>query len=183
MQTHSFELLHPKVQQVVNDLGWDRFYPVQEEAIRCFASDHSDLIIAAPTSGGKTEAIFLPILSELVSKPGIAVQVLCISPLKALINDQYARVTKLCRTLGIAVNRWHGDVPLNSKRRLRQLPSGILFITPESLESGFVNSPHEILKLYRNLDYIVVDELHAMLDTERGIHVRSLIARLMAAIG
>jgi ATP-dependent helicase Lhr and Lhr-like helicase len=182
MQTPAFELLHPRVQQVVSELGWGGLYPVQEEAIRCFAADGSDLIVCAPTSGGKTEAVHLPILSELVGKPGTTVQVLCISPLKALINDQYGRLMTMCQPLGIAVHRWHGDVDVETKRRLREHPNGILFTTPESLESAFLNYPHTITKLYRDLKYIVVDELHVLLETERGMHVRSLVARLMAAI-
>ena len=182
MDKPAFELLQPRVQQVVHDLGWASLYPVQEAAIQCFAADGSDLIVSAPTCGGKTEAVFLPILSQLVHKPAASVQVLCVSPLKALINDQYTRLTKLCRTLDITVNRWHGDVPLNSKRQLRERPRGILFITPESLESGFINYSHQIVSLYRNLDYVVVDELHAMLESQRGMHARSLLARLFAAI-
>jgi ATP-dependent helicase Lhr and Lhr-like helicase len=185
MQSAAFELLHPKVQQVVLDLGWSCFYPIQEDAVRCFVEHSSDLILAAPTSGGKTEAIVLPVLSDLVATRPTkvrSVRVLYISPLKALINDQFGRLTKLCKPLGIAVHRWHGDVDMEAKRRLRERPSGILFITPESLESCFINYPHEILKMFQALDYVVVDELHALLETERGMHVRSLLARLMAAI-
>ena len=182
MQTPAFQLLHPRVQQVMSDLGWGGLYPVQEEAIRCFAANGFDLIVSAPTSGGKTEAVFLPILSELVGKPATTVQVLCISPLKALINDQYGRLLTMCQPLGIGVHRWHGDVDVEAKRRLREHPSGILFITPESVESTFINYPHAIPKLYRDLRCLVVDELHVLLETERGMHVRSLVARLMAAI-
>lgn len=182
MPTSAFELLHPRVQQVVSDLGWANLHPAQEAAIQCFATDEFDLIVAAPTCAGKTEGVFLPILCRLVEKPAASVQVLCVSPLKALINDQHARLVRLCRTLDIAVHRWHGDVPLDDKRRLRERPGGILFITPESLESGFVNYPHRIFGLYRDLDYVVVDELHALLETERGAHVRSLLARLFAVI-
>src|ERR1035438_5939672 len=132
MQTPAFQLLHPRVQQVMSDLGWGGLYPVQEEAIRCFAANGFDLIVSAPNSGGKTEAVFLPILSELVGKPATTVQVLCISPLKALINDQYGRLLTMCQPLGIGVHRWHGDVDVEAKRRLREHPSGILFIDRKS---------------------------------------------------
>ena len=136
MQTEAFELLHPKVQQVVLDLGWSSLYPVQEETLRQFAEHGSDLVVAAPTSGGKTEAVFLPVLSDLAARPPskvTSVRMLCISPLKALINDQFARLNKLCKPLGIAVHRWHGDVDADAKRRLRERPSG------NSLQSESLN--------------------------------------------
>ncbi|MCX6930936.1 MAG: DEAD/DEAH box helicase [Verrucomicrobia bacterium] len=185
MLSAAFELLHPSVQRVVLDLGWSCLYPIQADAFRYFAENGSDLVLAAPTSGGKTEALFLPVLSNLVARPHTkvaSVRMLCISPLKALINDQFARLTKLCKPLGVAVYRWHGDVDMEAKRRIRDCPNGILFITPESLESCFINRPHEILKMFHRLEFVVVDELHALLESERGMHVRSLLARLVAAI-
>ena len=170
---------------MVLDLGWTSLYPIQEDAIRCFLDHSSDFILAAPTSGGKTEAVFLPMLSHLVNTPamaGCSVRVVAISPLKALINDQFARLFKMCKPLGIAVNRWHGDVDIEAKRQLRERPSGILIITPESLESLFINNPHYIPKMFHALEFVIVDELHALLDCERGMHVRSLLSRLTTAI-
>jgi ATP-dependent Lhr-like helicase len=185
MQTSAFELLHLHVQQIVLDLGWTQLYPIQEDAIRCFRENSSDIIITAPTSGGKTEAAFLPVLSHLVLKPAMrqrSIRVIAISPLKALINDQFTRLSLLCDPLGIPVHRWHGDVDMEAKRRIRDRPSGILFITPESIESLFINYPHQIPKIFHGLQYVIIDELHALLETERGMQVRSLLARLMAAI-
>jgi ATP-dependent Lhr-like helicase len=185
MQVGAFELLHPKVQQIVLDRGWSSLYPVQEDTIRCFWEGRSDLMIVAPTSGGKTEAVFLPIISDLMHRQSDwrkSVQVVCVSPLKALINDQYARLTKLCEPLGLHVHRWHGDVDIEIKRRIREKLGGILFITPESLESIFVNYAHRISRMFHGLQYVVIDELHALLETERGMHVRSLLSRLFAPI-
>ena len=108
---------------------------------------------------------------------------MCIAPLKALINDQHQRLEALVRGMDIAVHRWHGDVDQHRKKTLRNQPGGILLITPESLESNFVNFGHQVPRLYRHLQYVVVDELHAFLDNERGIHLRSLLARLAHAIG
>ncbi len=185
MQNPSLELLQPEVQKVVLDRGWSCLYPIQEDAIRHFLQQDSDFVVAAPTSGGKTEAIFLPLLSELVRRPIgklASVRVLCISPLKALINDQFARLSNLCEPLGIAVHRWHGDVDSETKRRLRERPCGILFITPESVESCFLNYSHQVQHMFQNLEYVVLDEVHTLLETERGMHIKSLLARLEAAI-
>src|SRR5437868_5909988 len=135
MQSDAIQLLHPKVQEILLDRGWGRLYPIQQEAIRRFRETSLDLVIAAPTSGGKTEAVFLPLLSGLLNRTvpvAPSITTLCICPLKALINDQHQRLSILCSPLGVAVHRWHGDVDMEIKRRIRDKPSGILFITPES---------------------------------------------------
>lgn len=186
MKSDAFELLHPKIQQLVLDQGWTDLHPVQEQAIHRFSASGSDLIITAPTSGGKTEAIILPLLSEYCASPKPAtksVWLLGMSPLKALINDQFQRLCRLCEPLGLPVHRWHGDVDQEVKRRLRDRPSGILLMTPESLESLFINYPHRVKAMFGGLQYIVIDELHALTETERGVHVRSLLSRIAAGIG
>ncbi len=182
MDVSAFELLHPKVQDVTLAMEWSRLYPIQERAIREFSDGDQDLILSAPTSGGKTEGAFLPIVSRVLDRPGQSIQVLCVSPLKALINDQFERLSRLCQSLGIPVHRWHGDVDDAAKKRLRLRPRGILFTTPESIESGFVNHSHRVRELYRQLDFVVIDELHVLLESERGAHVRSLLSRLFQAI-
>ena len=106
---------------------------------------------------------------------------LYISPLKALINDQFRRLEDLCAHAEIPVHRWHGDVNAADKARLRQSPSGVLLITPESLESQFINYDRHLRRLYAHLRFVVIDELHAFLDNVRGIHLRSLLARLAIA--
>src|SRR5690242_13977054 len=129
MQADALELLHPRVLEIVLDRGWGNLYPIQRDAIHSFRQDVSDFVIAAPTSGGKTEAAFLPVISDLMGRlptGAASIRVLCISPLKSLINDQQNRVSQLCKTLSIAVHRWHGDVDTEIKRRIREKPSGIL---------------------------------------------------------
>ena len=84
------------------------------------------------TMAEKTEAAFLPICSCLAADPppGPGVPVLCVAPLKALINDQYQRLADLCERLDIPVHRWHGDVPASRKSAVLKKPGGILLITP-----------------------------------------------------
>lgn len=183
MRLDAFELLHPRVQEAVLTLGWQALNPLQEKAIPLIIQEMRDAIICAPTSGGKTEAVFLPVLSHLVRSPAHSFQVLYVSPLKALINDQFDRLTSLCRSLNIPVHKWHGDVDDAKKRKFRKQPRGILLITPESLESNFLNFGNLVPSLYRHLNYVIIDELHAILDNERGIHLRSLLSRLFDAIG
>ena len=177
----AFASLHPKIQEAIWGQRWGELRPLQVETIRAVLDTEDHLVLAAATASGKTEAAFLPILSRVASAPANSVEVLYISPLKALINDQFRRLEDLCAHAEIPVHRWHGDVNAAEKARLRQSPSGVLLITPESLESQFINYDRHLRRLYAHLRFVVIDELHAFLDNVRGIHLRSLLARLAIA--
>ena len=177
----AFASLHPKIQEAVWGQRWGELRPLQVETIRAVLDTEDHLVLAAATASGKTEAAFLPILSQVAAAPAGSVQVLYISPLKALINDQFRRLEDLCAHAEIPVHRWHGDVSATDKLRLRQSPAGVLLITPESFESQFINYDRHLRRLYAHLQFVVVDELHAFLDNVRGVHLRSLLARLAIA--
>jgi ATP-dependent Lhr-like helicase len=177
----AFSLLSEGVQQAIFRLGWNELRPIQVESIQAVASTTDDLIIAARTAGGKTEAAFLPIISELERDP--KKQAIYVGPLKALINDQFERLERLCEDIGVAVHRWHGDVSQAAKQRFRKNPGGILLITPESLESNFCNYGRAVPDLYGGLAFVVIDELHVFLNDVRGLHLASLLARLRTATG
>jgi ATP-dependent Lhr-like helicase len=119
----------------------------------------------------------------LVAQTQPSVQALYVGPLKALINDQFRRLEDLCAKLALPVHRWHGDVPLNQKKALRDKPGGVLLITPESLESNFINFGAQVPRVYRHLSFVVIDELHSFLSNVRGVHLQSLLSRLSAAAG
>ena len=173
-----FQRLHEHLQRWVWDQGWTELRDVQEKAIGPILDGGRDVIIAAATAGGKTEAAFLPICSRIVTNPSGSVRTLYISPLKALINDQFDRLDRLCERLDIPVHRWHGDVSSSNKRRVLSDPAGILLITPESLEALFVLRGTAIASLFDALDVIVVDELHSFIGSERGQQLQSLLSRL-----
>jgi ATP-dependent Lhr-like helicase len=176
--TDVFSMLSPAMRKVVYDMGWSALSPIQLAAIPTIMAGDSDCILCAETAAGKTEAAFLPILSMIEAFGRQQIAVLYISPLKALINDQYQRIGDLCSRLDIAVHRWHGDVSTTRKQKTIAQPSGILQITPESLESLMVNRSSYLFTLFHGLKFIVIDELHAFLDSSRGIHLRSLLHRL-----
>jgi ATP-dependent Lhr-like helicase len=140
-----------------------------------------DLVLASATASGKTEAAFLPLLSRTVKGDGL--RILYVSPLKALINDQSRRLESLADAVGTAVTPWHGDVAASRKRRLRGTPTGILLITPESLEAMFVTHGSEVTAFFAGLDYVVIDELHSFIASERGRQLQSLLHRVELAIG
>ena len=163
--------------------GWKTLHEIQERAISTLLDDDHDVIIAAATAGGKTEAAFLPLISSVLEDPSdVGFDLVYVSPLKALINDQFGRLRDLCAKTELPVYPWHGDIPRGIKARARKKPRGVLLITPESLEALFVLRGLEIPRLFKGARAIVVDELHAFLDNERGIHLRSLMARLELAV-
>lgn len=174
----SFDLLHERVRRWVWEQRWSELRGVQERAIRAIAGG-GDVIITAATAAGKTEAAFLPICSALVGgESGPGVQALYVGPLKALINDQWRRLDGLCESLEIPVHRWHGDVTQSARNRLLRKPGGILLITPESLEALFVRRGTEIARIFAALRFVVIDELHAFVGSERGMQLQSLLHRL-----
>lgn len=175
----SYERLHFALKKWIHDQGWTALKTIQEQAIPVIIEGESDVIISAATAGGKTEAVFLPILTRMLEEPlpaGYAV--LYVSPLKALINDQYRRLLDLTKNLDIVVTPWHGDISAPKKNRSLQHPSGILIITPESLESLFMNRAEFLMPALGSLQYIVIDELHAFIGSERGQQLQSLLSRV-----
>ena len=181
--SEAFFRLHPFIQRWIYDQGWTELRDAQEKAAVPILDCSGDVIIAAATAFGKTEAAFLPICSRLISAEQSGACVLYVSPLKALINDQSDRMERLCESLDIPVHPWHGDISQSRKREFLKQPSGILLITPESLESLFVNRGTSVAGLFSGLLYIVVDELHSFLGTERGQQLQSQLRRLEDAVG
>ncbi len=178
----AFARLHERIQCWIWDQGWTDLRDIQERAIAPILAGDRDVIIAAATAGGKTEAAALPICSRLIDQADGGVRALYISPLKALINDQFERLDRLCERLDIPVHRWHGDVSATHKKRLLAEPAGILIITPESLEAMFVLRGTALARIFARLDHIVVDELHSFIGAERGKQLQSLLARLELVI-
>ena len=177
----AYASLHPGVQKALFRLGWEKLHEIQTQSINALNAGDGHLLICAQTAGGKTEAAFLPVISRLAENPRPSVQALYIGPLIALINDQFARLERLCEDVEVPVHRWHGAASATEKRKLRDSPSGILLITPESLESNFINYGLHVPRIYAELDFIVIDEMHSFLSNVRGVHLRSLLARLSAA--
>ena len=181
----AFDLLAEPVRRWIWDQRWMELRDIQEQAISGLLGrgDDRDLIITAPTAGGKTEAAFLPLLSAALTEPSQrGFDLLYIAPLRALINDQTRRMEDLCEYVGLPVHPWHGDVSQGVKTRARRNPKGVLLITPESLEALFVLRGTEIPALFDQTRAVIIDELHSFLDNERGVHLRSLLARLERSV-
>jgi len=174
----AFHLLEQSIQRWVWNEGWATLHDVQERAIQEILKKQGDLIICAATAGGKTEAAFLPILSQALQARECRPFAICISPLKALINDQHRRLEALCEALDLSVCRWHGDVSSHHKQRFVKTPDNVLLITPESMEAMFVLRGSEIGRIFAGTRYVLVDEMHSFIGTERGRQLQSLLHRI-----
>ncbi|MRX71953.1 DEAD/DEAH box helicase [Bacillus lacus] len=175
---NSFDLLSKFLQKKIWDMRWSSFTNIQEKAIPAVLQTEDDVVLSAGTASGKTEAAFLPVLTEVEASAGQALKILYISPLKALINNQFERINKLCEYMNIEIHRWHGDVSQSKKQKFIKNPTGILQITPESIESLFINRPGALSTLFKELEFVVIDEIHSFIDKERGVQLRSLLSRI-----
>lgn len=179
----AFERLHAKVRKWIWDQDWKELRDVQAQSISAILDGEHDVLIAAATAGGKTEAAFLPLASLLAEREAAGIRILCVSPLKALINDQFARLTDIFSYLNVPVHRWHGDVDGNRKRKLLDTPDGVLLITPESLEALFVIHGYRIATILAGVERVVIDEAHVFIASDRGKQLQSLLARLEQRVG
>lgn len=178
-----FARYSPFIQDYIYRSGWQTLRGVQNAAGDAIFGTDANVLLTASTASGKTEAAFFPILTLLDEEPSRTVGVLYIAPLKALINDQFQRLDELCQEAGIAVTRWHGDASQSRKRKLLRRPSGIVQITPESLESLLINKHAVITALFGDLRFIVIDEIHSLLRGDRGMQTFCLIERLCRQAG
>ncbi len=178
-----FERFPDFIQEFIYAHSWESLRDVQMAAAHTlFETDH-DLLLTSSTASGKTEAAFFPVLTELYESPSQSVAVLYIAPLKSLINDQFSRLDELLDRSGIAVTHWHGDVAASHKKKLLEDPKGILQITPESLESMLINRSNDIVRLFCDLRYVIIDEIHTLTGTDRGNQILCQLSRIQRLIG
>lgn len=173
----AFHLLDARIQRFIWAQGWSALREAQELAAPPILAGERDVIVAAATAAGKTEAAFFPALTRLLQSktPGLIVYV---SPLKALINDQLGRLQLLCDDLQVPVWPWHGDVTATFKKRFLEQKRGILLITPESLEALLCNKGTTVSTIFQNTQFFVIDELHAFIGSERGKQLQALMHRI-----
>ena len=173
-----FERFAPLLQDYIYSRGWTELRRVQEEAAEILFNTSDHLLICSSTASGKTEAAFFPIISEMLNDPPSSFGVLYIAPLKSLINDQFGRLSELLDNCLIPVYHWHGDVSGSHKTKALKNPQGILQITPESMESMLINRANDLPRLFGDLRYIVIDEVHALMGSDRGRQIACQLARL-----
>lgn len=178
MNKQTFNRLAPFIQEYIYTHNWQDIRPIQVESCKVIFNTNSHLLLAAGTASGKTEAAFLPVLTLLQENPSSTIGILYISPIKALINDQFERLNDLLKEADIPVCAWHGDVSQNRKNKLVKNPAGVLQITPESLESLLLNKTAQLSNLFGDLRFIIIDEIHAFMGSERGCQILCQLTRL-----
>ena len=178
-----FERYAPFIQDFIYDHGWEDLRSIQVAAADAIFNTDENVLLTASTASGKTEAAFFPILTDFWENPPASVGALYIGPLKALINDQFYRLNDLCEEAHIPVWHWHGDVAASHKAKLIKKPSGILQITPESLEALLLHKHNAVGRLFGDLRYVVIDEVHSLLRGDRGGQTLCLIERLSRMAG
>lgn len=179
----TFSRYAPFIQDYIYSRGWETLRPLQTAAAQVIFATDDNLLLSASTASGKTEAAFFPILTDLAENPADSIACLYIAPLKALINDQYDRLKDICEGSDVPVWRYHGDVSAAQKRKMFKRPQGVLQITPESLESLMINKHADIPRLFGDLRYVVIDELHSFLRSDRGGQTFCLLERLNRLAG
>ena len=178
-----FERLDPLVQHhIVNTLGWRELRALQEASIEPVLQGDNCLLLA-PTAGGKTEAALFPLLSRMCSERWVGPSIIYVCPLKALINNLGERLERYARMLGRHAVIWHGDVSQAERKQARQEPPDILLTTPESLEGMLISTNPQMKTHLRNLQTVVVDEVHAFAGDDRGWHLLCVLERLSAQSG
>lgn len=179
----AFERYAPFVQDFIYRNHWDNLRAIQVAAADAIFNTDENLLLTASTASGKTEAAFFPIITLFSEDPPASVGCIYVGPLKALINDQFLRLNDLCAEADIPVWHWHGDVAQSHKSKLMKHPSGILQITPESLEALLLHKHAAIPKLFGDLRFVVIDEVHSLLRGDRGGQTLCLIERLSRLAG
>ncbi len=175
--------LEPAIEyHVVNSLGWPDLRPLQKAAVGPIR-EGADCLLLAPTAGGKTEAAFFPILSEMVFGQWDGLSVLYVTPLRALLNNLQPRLHGYAQWVGRRTELWHGDVgPTQRRRILADLPD-VLLTTPESLEAMLVSTRVDHRFLFAGVRAVVVDELHAFAGDDRGWHLQAVLERVQRLAG
>lgn len=179
----AFERYAPFVQEYIYRNHWENLRSIQVAAADVIFNTDENVLLTASTASGKTEAAFFPIITLFSENMPSSVGCIYIGPLKALINDQFARLNDLCAEANIPVWHWHGDVSQSHKDKLMKHPSGILQITPESLEAMLLHKHAAIPKLFGDLRFVVIDEVHSLLRGDRGGQTLCLIERLSRIAG
>ncbi len=179
----TFSRLAPFIQDFIYQNNWEELRANQVAATEVILDSEDNLLLSSGTATGKTEAAFLPVLTDLYYRPSSSVGILYVSPLKALINDQFKRLELLLVGSNIPVTKWHGDASRTHKDRLIKNPEGLLQITPESLESLITNKRGASISLFSDLRYIIIDEVHYFMRDARGTQLLSVLERISRLTG
>ncbi|MDD5417143.1 MAG: DEAD/DEAH box helicase, partial [Candidatus Aenigmarchaeota archaeon] len=162
----------------VGELALSRFKthtPIQEKVIPLVLKGRNVLIIA-PTGTGKTESAMLPIFSKLKEKPHKSIACLYITPMKSLNRDLQDRLMWWCNKLELDISIRHGDTTQHERKLQLEYPPQILVTTPEQIQAMLIGK--KFREHLRNIKYIIIDEIHEIVQSKRGVQLTVALERL-----
>ncbi len=169
------ETLEPALREVLRQRGIEQLYVHQAESIRLTA-EGKNVVVVTPTASGKTFCYNLPILNQLLKDPNA--RAMYLFPTKALAEDQLHELQGMVDAMGSGIRAftYDGDTPQDARKAIRERASVVL-TNPDMLHSGILPHHTRWAKVFENLRYVVIDELHY----SRGVygsHVANVIRRL-----
>ncbi len=178
-----FNLLAKPVRKALAELGFSQPTLPQTLAFPLMLEDKNVLLIA-PTDTGKTEAVLLPVFSKLVEQKNqekTGIQVIYITPLRALNRDMFKRLTFWSEQLEITVEVRHGDTEMKIRRKQALKPPQMLVTTPETLQAILPGS--QMRRHLSNIKCVIIDEVHDLAESKRGAQLSIALERLLEVTG
>ena len=166
--------LHPKVRELITQLGWN-LTPIQEEATIDLCNG-LDRLLVAPTGSGKTEAAILPVVSRAIEENWEGLSILYITPLRALNRDIDRRLSRMLEPLGLTVGLRHGDTTQKERTKQSKNPPNLLITTPETTQIMLLGS--RLRKHLSGVRVIILDEIHDLAGSERGAQLMVGLERI-----
>ncbi|MBU5678878.1 MAG: DEAD/DEAH box helicase [Candidatus Aenigmarchaeota archaeon] len=170
-----FELFSEKMQSLIKERGFIEPTLPQILGIPEIMKGKNVLIVA-PTGIGKTEACMLPLLDKVYINKEKPIAILYITPLRALNRDLLSRLFWWADKLGLEIYVRHGDTSKKEREEQREMPSHILITTPETL--GAILPGKRMREHLKNVKYVVIDEIHELVENKRGSQLSILLERL-----
>jgi len=171
-----YDLLGGPIRKALTELSFTEPTAPQVQAIPSILNVENVLLIA-PTGSGKTEAVLLPIFSNLLKQPEKhGISILYITPLRALNRDMIKRLSFWAAKLGITIEVRHGDTEIKIRRRQALRPPNMLVTTPETLQA--ILSGTRMQQHLSHVRYVVVDEVHELAEDKRGVQLTVALERL-----
>jgi DEAD/DEAH box helicase domain-containing protein len=167
--------LDPAVRSALAKRGIHELYSHQADAIR-LSADRRNTVVVTPTASGKTLCYNLPVLNALAADPGA--RAMYLFPTKALAEDQLHELQSTLDAMGAPVRAftYDGDTPQDARKAIRER-ANIVLTNPDMLHSGVLPHHTKWAKLFENLKYFVIDELHYYRGVY-GSHLANLLRRL-----